>query len=64
LDGRADAAAQALQRALVDGMAAAAAQQSPDAAARVQAWRQRRQVLAPRSVLRVGHRDVLALPRR
>lgn len=76
LDGRRSAAAQALQRALIDGIAAAALEQSLqqslegstapslDAAVRVQAWRQRRQALAPRSVLRVGHRDVLALPPR
>ena len=64
LDGRRDAQALALQRALIDGMAAAAAEQRPDTAAAVEAWRQLRQLLAPRSSLRVGHLDVLALPPR
>jgi len=64
LDGRHDARALALQRALIDGMAAAATEQQPAAAATVEAWRQRRQLLAPRSRLRVGHLDVLALPPR
>ncbi len=64
LDGRHDARALALQRALIDGMAAAATEQQPGAAATVEAWRQRRQLLAPRSRLRVGHLDVLALPPR
>ncbi|HSM22691.1 MAG TPA: hypothetical protein VK876_10850 [Rubrivivax sp.] len=64
LDGRHDVQALALQRALVDGIATAALEQAPASAARVQAWRQRRLALAPRSVLRVGHLDVLALPQR
>jgi SAM-dependent methyltransferase len=64
LDGRRDLQALALQRALIDGIAAAALEQAPAAAARVQAWWQRRLALAPRSVLRVGHLDVLALPPR
>ncbi|MDZ7589284.1 MAG: class I SAM-dependent methyltransferase [Rubrivivax sp.] len=62
LDGRRDAQALALQRALVDGIAAAAVEQAPPSAALVRGWQQRRQALAPRSVLVVGHRDVLALP--
>ncbi len=64
LDGRSDSAALALQRALVDGIAGAACEQDPAAAAAVQAWRQRRQALAPRSTLRVGHLELLALPPR
>lgn len=52
----------ALQRALIDGMASAAEEQSPASAARVLAWQQRRQASTPRTVLRVGHLDVLALP--
>lgn len=62
LDGRRDVQALALQRALVDGIATAALEQAPASAAMVQAWRLRRQALSPRSVLRVGHLDVLALP--
>jgi len=66
LDGRHDAPALALQRALIDGMADAAVEQQPAAAATVRAWQQRRLawVLAGRSTLRVGHLDVLALPPR
>ena len=62
LDGRRDVQALALQRALIDGIAMAALEQAPASTALVQAWRQRRQALAPRSVLRIGHLDVLALP--
>ncbi len=57
---RPDAAA--LQRALIDGMAAAACEQSPASAPSVRAWRQRRRALAQESRLRVGHLDLLALP--
>ena len=64
LDGRQDARALSLQRALIDGMAEAATEQQPAAAATVEAWRQRRQALAARSSLRVGHLDLLALPPR
>jgi SAM-dependent methyltransferase len=64
LDGRNDGAALALQRALVDGIAGAACEQDPAASGALQAWRQRRQALAPRSTLRVGHLDLLALPPR
>lgn len=64
LDGRRQMLALALQRALVDGIATAALEQAPASRALVQAWRQRRQALAPRSVLRIGHLDVLALPPR
>lgn len=64
LDGRRDMQALALQRALIDGIATAALEQTPASTALVQAWRQRRQALAPRSVLLIGHLDVLALPPR
>jgi integrase len=64
LDGRRDVHALALQLARVDGIATAALEPAPASAAVVQAWRQRRLALAPRSVLRVGHLDVLALPPR
>ncbi len=64
LDGCNDGPALALQRALVDGIAVAACEQDPLAAEALQAWRQRRQALAPRSVLRIGHLDLLALPMR
>ncbi len=64
LDGRASPQALALQRALVDGLAGAACEQQPAATARVRAWQQRRQALAQRSTLRLGHVDVLALPPR
>lgn len=64
LNGQTDAPALALQQALVDGMATAACEQQPAAAAAVQAWQQRRHALAARSTLRVGHVDLLALPAR
>ena len=57
-----DVQALALQRALIDGMAMAALEQASASTPLVQAWRQRRQALAPRTVLRIGHLDVLALP--
>jgi SAM-dependent methyltransferase len=63
LDGR-DGRARALLDALIDGIAAAAQEQQPQAAALVQAWRQRRLALAPNGTLRVGHVDLLALPPR
>lgn len=61
-DWRVPASAQAMQAALIDGMAAAAREQAPDAAITVQAWQQRRHLLAGQARLRVGHEDVLALP--
>ena len=64
LDSRQDTQALALQRALVDGMAGAATEQQPAAAATVRAWQQRRLALAACSTLRVGHIDMLALPPR
>jgi hypothetical protein len=63
LDGR-NVRARALLHALIDGMAGAAQEQQPRAAALVQAWRQRRLALAPGGTLRVGHVDLLALPPR
>jgi hypothetical protein len=51
-----------LQRALIDGMAAAACEQSPASAPAARAWRQRRHALAQACRLRVGHLDLLALP--
>ena len=64
LHGATDSRALALQRALIDGMASAASEQQRDLTATVEAWRQRRLVLAARSTLRVGHTDLLALPPR
>ncbi len=61
---QADAPSLALQRALIEGVASAAAEQQPAEAARVQAWRQRRQALAAASQWQVGHLDVLGLPPR
>ena len=60
--GPADAA---LVRAMVDGLAAAAAEQLPSEGARVAAWAERRRgALAAEGLgLRVGHLDLLALPR-
>lgn len=62
IDGRGGAKALAMQRSLIDGMAAAAIEQEPAAAATVQAWRDRRHALAAQGSLRVGHLDLLALP--
>jgi len=64
LDGSTDPGARAMQRALIDGMAAAACEQDPAAAPWVQGWRVRRIALAPQGSLRVGHADLLALPPR
>lgn len=64
LEGRSDPRAPALQRAMVDGMAAAAREQEPAAAATVQGWQQRRRGWAAQGSLRVGHVDLLALPPR
>ena len=62
VEGSASEHAHAMQCALIDGMAAAASEQSPASAPSVAAWRQRRLTLAPRSQLRVGHIDLLAFP--
>lgn len=52
----------ALHRALLQGMAAAAMEQDAAAAPWLQAWLSRRQAAVPHSSLRVGHADVLAWP--
>lgn len=62
LDGRETPPAAALQRALIDGMAAAATEQDPALVVPLEAWRQRRLALADAGGLRVGHVDLLALP--
>lgn len=62
VDGSGGAQPLALQSALIDGMAAAAGEQSPASAAAVRAWRQRRLAVASEARLRVGHLDLLALP--
>lgn len=54
----------ALQQAFIEGMAAAAGEQVPAQARRVDAWRQRRREAARSGSLRVGHLDLLALPGR
>ena len=55
----------AMLRAMVTGHAAAAAAALPAAADRIDAWRERRldQIARGRLALRIGHRDLLALPR-
>jgi SAM-dependent methyltransferase len=62
LDSQESPDARALHCALIDGMAAAASEQSAAAAPEVRAWQQRRRALAQESSLRVGHLDLLALP--
>jgi SAM-dependent methyltransferase len=62
VDGRASPQAMALQCALIEGMAAAASEQSRFLALSFRGWKQRRLALATRSQLRVGHLDLLALP--
>jgi SAM-dependent methyltransferase len=52
----------AMVQALLEGMALAATEQAPGAAATVQAWRMRRSALQAGSRLRVGHADLLAWP--
>ena len=61
---RLEAAERRLAVRLVDGWAAAAAEQRPDAADRVAAWADRRRAALARGRFRVtvGHRDLLALP--
>lgn len=62
VDGGASLQAQAMQGALIKGMALAASEQSQATAKTVGAWRHRRLALVPQSQLRVGHIDLLALP--
>ena len=52
-----------MQRAMVDGMAAAAREQEPSMRARIRAWQARRTAGIERSRLLVGHLDILATPR-
>ena len=63
LDGRESPQARALQCALIDGIGGAAGEQSRSSSARVRAWQQRRLSMAHETQLRVGHLDLLALPR-
>ncbi|WP_066265747.1 class I SAM-dependent methyltransferase [Hydrogenophaga palleronii] len=56
-------AGSALMAALIEGMASAAAEQQPAHAAEVLAWRERRLAHAAHGAVRVGHVDLLALPR-
>lgn len=60
--GLSSPAAEALQRAMIEGMAGAASEQAPDNEATIRAWQQRRLALLERSSLRVGHRDFIATP--
>jgi transcription termination factor NusB len=53
-----------MQRALIDGIAAAALEQDRSMQPRVRAWQARRTAGIERSRLRVGHVDMLATPRR
>lgn len=59
VDGR---RATAMLAALIDGHAAAAAEQNPTQAAEIAAWRERRLVLTHLTQLRVGHLDLFATP--
>ena len=60
VDGERSPADLAMLREMVDGMAAAAVEQAPEAASAVQAWRQRRQARLASTRLQVGHTDLLA----
>lgn len=60
--GPSSPAAEALQRAMIEGMASAASEQAPDNEATIRAWQQRRLALLERSSLRVGHVDFIAMP--
>jgi SAM-dependent methyltransferase len=61
-DWRLDSGQAALQRALIEGWAAAARGIAPDEAPEIDAWRARRSaaVAEPSATLTVGHRDVFA----
>ncbi len=52
-----------MQRAMIDGIAAAALEQDPSTQARVRAWQARRTAGIDHSRLLVGHVDILATPR-
>jgi len=62
VDGCAGPKEQAMQCALIEGMATAACEHAGATAPFIEAWRQRRRAMAARSQLRVGHLDLLALP--
>ncbi len=62
VDGSTGPQAHAMQCALIDGIAAAASEQSRVSSSLVEAWRQRRLSMANNSQMRVGHLDLLALP--
>jgi SAM-dependent methyltransferase len=49
-----------MQRALIDGIAAAAIQQDPGAAPAISAWRGRRLAQAGQCTLQIGHQDLIA----
>ena len=53
-------AAAALQRAMIEGMAAAASEQATDKDGAIRAWQQRRLALVELSRLWVGHTDIIA----
>jgi len=61
-DWRLDAASAGLQAALLEGFAAAAAEQQPEAAEVFTAWLARRRSRIGQGELLVGHGDLLALP--
>lgn len=62
VDGVESPSAQAMQSALIGGMATAAKEQDSACAPAIEAWQQRRHAGARQSQLRVGHLDLLALP--
>ena len=62
LDGRHSPAALALQRAMIDGIAEPACEQSPRLAAALRDWQAQRHALAPQATLRIGHIDLIAAP--
>ncbi|MDM0012798.1 class I SAM-dependent methyltransferase [Variovorax sp. J22P168] len=62
IDGGDGPAAQAMLAAMVDGIASAAIEQDPAALSRVLEWKLQRLDALARSLLVVGHRDLLAIP--
>ena len=54
--------APAIVTAMIEGMAAAATEQEPEAGAAVRQWKTRRMALAAVGRLSVGHADIMALP--
>ena len=62
LDAARSLADAALLRALIEGMAAAAAEQQPAMSSSVGVWQARRLAALSGTRLRVGHQDLLALP--